>query len=97
MAQNPYVQRVGGNANALNITAPTVIKAHPGTIFNVSVTTAGSTAGKVSDVATVAGVAASNLVFSIPTVAGIYRLEFPCEQGIVITPGTGQVLSVSFS
>lgn len=97
MAQYPYVQRVGGNANVLNITAAAVIKAKPGTIFNVSVTTAGTTTGKVNDTTTTGGVAAANLVASIPNTVGVYPMNFPCSSGIVITPGTGQVISVSYS
>jgi hypothetical protein len=97
MAQNPYFPRPGGNASKLNITAATVVKATPGTVYNVSVTTAGSTSGQVSDVATVAGVAVGNLVFDIPNTVGNYPINFPCFAGIVVTPGTGQVLSVSYN
>lgn len=97
MAQYPIVPRPGGNNNSLNITGATVVKAKPGTIYDVIVTTAGTTAGTVSDVTTTGGVAAANLVFSIPNTVGVYQLTFPCKAGIVVTPGTGQVLSVSYS
>lgn len=97
MPQYPIVPRPGGNDNKLNITAATVVKATPGTVYDVVVNTAGSTAGTVSDVATTGGVAAANLIYNIPNTVGVYRLEFPCLVGIVVTPGTGQVLSVSFS
>jgi len=97
MAINPYFPRPGGNANLLNITAAAVVKATPGTIYNVSVTTAGSAPGAVHDVATVGAAAAANLVASIPNTVGNYSLIFPCATGIVVTPGTGQVLSVSYN
>lgn len=97
MPQYPIVPREGGNQSNLNITAATVVKASPGTVWTVVVTTAGTTAGSVNDAATTGTAAAANLVFSIPNTVGAYELTFPCFTGIVVTPGTGQVLSVSFS
>ena len=97
MPQNPIFPRFGGNASVLNVTAPTVIKALPGTLWTVSVTTAGTTAGSVHDCSTVAAAAVANLTYAIPDVAGIYELNFPHFAGIVVTPGTGQVLSVAFA
>lgn len=97
MPQNPLVPRRGGNNSIKNITAATVIKGTPGTIFTVSVNVAGTAAGKVSDAATVATVAAANLVSTIPSTVGDIKLEWPCAVGIVVTPGAGQTLSVSFS
>lgn len=93
--QTPYVPRP--IASKLNITAQTVVKASPGKLFTVSVTTAGTTAGTANDAATTGAVAASNLIGSFEAV-GLYEFqEWPCANGIVITPGTGQVLSVSFA
>ena len=97
MSQNPLVPRPGGNNSALNVTAPTVIKATPGTVFTVTVNTAGSTAGLIHDCATTGAVTAANLVGTIPDVVGVYSFSFPCLVGIVVTPGTAQVVSVAFA
>ena len=97
MAQYPLVPRPGGSNSSLNITAATVVKATPGTLWTVNVTTAGSTVGSASDVATVGGVAAANLIAEIPNTVGTYVLTWPCKVGIVITPGTGQVISVAYA
>ncbi len=97
MPQNPLVPRIGGNRSVENITAATVIKATTGTIFKVSVNIAGTADGKVSDTTTVGGVAAANLVAPIPFAVGVINLEWPCTSGIVVTPGAGQTLSVSYS
>jgi hypothetical protein len=87
-----------GAASALNIAAATVVKAAPGRIARVSVSTAGSGAGSVHDCATVGAIAAGNLVASIPDVVGVYEIDFPCAAGIVVSPGAGgQVVSVSFT
>jgi len=80
----------------LNISTATVVKATPGKIGKVIVNVAGSAAGTVSDVATTGAVAAGNLIATIPNTVGIYPLNFPAKVGIVITPGTGQTVSVSF-
>ncbi len=97
MAQYPIVPRQGGSQSHLDITVATVVKATPGTLWTVTVTTAGSTVGTASDVATTGGVAASNLIAEIPNTVGVYSLTWPCLAGIVITPGTGQVVSVAFA
>jgi|SRR6185437_4014917 len=97
MPQNALVPRYGGNASKLNITAATVVKATPGTLFRVSVNTAGSAAGSAYDASTTSGNIAANLIADIPNTVGIYELEWPCAAGILIVPGTGQVLSVSFA
>ncbi|MHB8914739.1 MAG: hypothetical protein ACYC4K_02880 [Thiobacillus sp.] len=97
MAQYPIFPRQGGNNNVLNITAATVVKASPGTIWNVNVTTAGTTVGGVYDYAAASGQGAANLAAAIPNAVGAVDLIFPCKTGILIVPGTGQVVSVSFS
>lgn len=96
MPQNPLVPRYGGNASALNITAATVVKASPGTVFTITVNTAGA-AGAVHDCLTTGAAAAANLVFEIPAVVGIYTLTFPCFVGIVVSPGAAQVVSIAYS
>jgi hypothetical protein len=103
MPQNPLVPQYlnnvltgKGNKSALNVSAATVIKAAPGRICKVNVTTAGSTNGTISDVLTTGAVAAANLVISIPDTVGSYDVDFPCLVGIVFTPGTGMVASISY-
>ena len=88
---------VGGIKSSLNITAATVVKATPGVLARITVNTAGSAAGTASDCTTTSAVAAANLIFNIPTTAGLYVLEWPCAAGITITPGTGQVISVAYT
>jgi hypothetical protein len=89
----------GGN-NWLNVTAATVVKPTAGRAVRVSVITAGTTAGSVNDCATTAAAATANQFLSIPAnqAAGtVYYIEWPCATGIVVTPGTGGVLAVSYA
>jgi hypothetical protein len=101
--QNPLIPQwlnnvlIGkGKSSALNVSVATVIKAAPGRICKVNVTTAGSTNGTISDVLTTGAVAAANEVAVIPDTVGMYDVDFPCAVGIVFTPGTGMVASISY-
>lgn len=91
-----------GSMNKLNITTATVIKASAGRICKVSVITA-ATAGTfgIYDAATTGSAATTNAVYPVSTAswpaAGTFlSLDFPCLTGIVVNPGTGGVVAVSF-
>jgi hypothetical protein len=98
---NPQVKNgaliTGQGVNTLfNITAPTVVKTTSGRICRVSVIVAGTAVGSVNDVATTAGVAVTNQLAVIPDVVGSYDIDMPCAVGLVVTPGTGQTLAISY-
>ena len=99
MAQYPIVARQGGSQSTLNVTAKTVIKLTPGTVWSVIMNTANSVAGGVYDASTTAGSTAANLIKAIPTATNgeIMNGPFPCAVGILVDPGTGGVASVSFN
>lgn len=102
MPQNPLVPRPGGSSSSLNITTNKVVKASPGTVMRVVVLQA-ATAGAfgVYDAATVGGISAANSIYQVsanwPAAGTVITLEFPCQSGIVVQPGTGGAVSVSFS
>jgi hypothetical protein len=91
-----------GSKSALNLTAATLVSVTSASsyvsrrIARVQVIVAGTVPGSVNDATTVAGAAVANQVFVIPNVAGSYQVEFPCQNGIVVTPGTGQTVAVSY-
>lgn len=94
---------IGASRTALNLTAGNNLVKGPltgpgeGRIYSFNVTTAGA-AGAIYDSPTTAGVAAANLICVIPATVGVYTWPdgFPFQQGLVVTPGAGQVVSVSF-
>jgi hypothetical protein len=86
-----------GSSNRYNITSATLVKASAGRVVRVSVIVAGSTAGTVNDCATTGAAAASNQVATIPATVGVLSLDWPCATGLVLVPGTGQTLAVSYS
>lgn len=62
---------------------------------------ASTVTGAVLSGATLSGgsfsTAASNLIASVPNAVGIYEVDFPYQSGLVFTPGTGMVASVSYT
>lgn len=85
-----------GAQSANGLAANTVVKAAPGRLSRVSVTTAGAV-GAVYDSATVGGIGASNLIGVIPATVGVYFFDWPFLNGLVYAPGAAQVASISFS
>jgi hypothetical protein len=86
---------VGGTV--LNITTPTVIKAAPGQLISANVIVAGSAPGTVNDCLTTGAAAAANQVGTLPNAVGPITFNFPCLVGIVVVPGAGQTVAVSFA
>lgn len=82
--------------SAVHITAPTVVKASKGYLESINVITAGSTVGTVNDCTTTGAAAIANQIGSIPETVGPQTIRMPFQNGLVIVPGTGQVLSLSF-
>lgn len=85
-----------GRNSLLNITGAVVVKAISGRIQRVQVLVAGSGAGSVYDCATVAGAVAAVQVGSVPAAVGSYLLDMPCLVGLVVVPGPGQTLAISY-
>lgn len=80
----------------LNITATTVIKPTSGRVQRVQVLVAGSAAGAVYDSTSTSGNTAANQVGVIPNAVGSYLIDMPVMQGIVLAPGAGQTLAISY-
>ena len=92
----PAVAQMPRAQTLLNITATTVVKPANGNLITITVTTAGSAPGSINDTTTTGGVAASNLIATIPNTVGIYYIPFTFLNGLVVTPGTAQVISVCY-
>lgn len=90
---------VNGVMNFAAIAVPTVIKPSAGRICRISITTAGSATGMVYDGATVN--ALSKPLWVIPMAAKSdgepYEVQFATNFGLLIVPGTGMVVSGTYS
>ena len=85
-----------GISSVLNVSANTLVKATKGRIVKVNVNVAGSTNGAIYDSASIAGAATANLVAIIPEAVGVYVIDMPVFNGIVVSPGTSMVLTISY-
>lgn len=86
---------VQGAQNKAILSSATLVQSGKGRVASISVTTAGSATGMIYD----ANLATSttNPVYVIPEAVGLYVVNLPVSFGIVIVPGTDQVLTVSYS
>ncbi|MDE2354165.1 MAG: hypothetical protein KGL17_03990 [Betaproteobacteria bacterium] len=101
MSDGQYFRQ--GHASALNLSAAAVVSVVPpdfsrgqARLVRINVVVAGSAAGGAYDANTTAGNIAANLIASIPNVVGSYLIDFPIMAGILIVPGTGQTVAVSY-
>jgi hypothetical protein len=86
-----------GAVTSSTVTATTLVIAGGGYLVNVSVVVAGSTSGLISNFASTTSVPASSALMATPTTVGVYRAGQVFTTGLVITPGTGQSINVTYS
>jgi len=86
---------VQGSQVSQNITAATVVRAGQGRLATVSVTTAGSAVGTIYDSASTS--ITTRPIYTIPNTVGVVSVNLPVVYGVVVTPGTGQAVTVSYS
>ena len=84
-----------GVSLAPELTSATSVKQGEGRVARVSVIVAGSAVGYIHDATLVT--ATGGRVFTIPNTVGVYEVDMPVSNGIVVTPGTGQTVTISYS
>jgi hypothetical protein len=90
--------QISGTSVASNITTATLVKTGQGRLCVVSIVTPGSTEGKFYDtnsISSTSGVIYSTL-HTLP-IGTIQVVNLPFTNGLVIVPGTGQVLACSYT
>jgi len=91
------VAYVAGEQTSATVTGSTLIVAGAGRLVSVSVVVAGSASGLVYNAATTALAAASNALVATPTTLGVYQVGQHFTNGLVVSPGTGQSINVTYS
>ena len=86
---------VQGAQNTGPITSATLVKLGQSRIATVSVITAGSAVGYIYDGNQ--ATSTTNPVYVIPNTVGVVFVNMPVGLGLVIAPGTGQKVNVSYS
>lgn len=102
LGQN-YLNVQGVNI-AKNITATTLVKSGSGRVATVIVVVSGSSDGAIYDAISTAAASSKNLIWTIHKSATVVDqtstpivLNLPFKDGLVITPGTGMTVVVSYS
>lgn len=90
------VDRIPFAQTKLGLAAAAVISATPVRLARISVIVAGTTTGAAYDSASTGADAAGNEVFVIPNTVGVYDIDWPCLTGLVVVPGTGQTVAVTW-
>ena len=98
---NPAVQNgalitAQGQKTFTNITTKTAVKSTTGRVAKVNVITAatGSNPGFVYDAAsTASATGTATIIAPIPDTVGIYNIDMPVFNGIVVAPGTNGTAS----
>lgn len=78
-----------------DVDSTVLVKSGQGRIARVSVVTAGSSTGSIYDANS--ATATTDKVWTIPTTIGITEINLPVNNGIVVAPGSGQVVAISYS
>lgn len=94
---NQTINYASGKLTSATVTAQTVIAVGAGRLVNVSVVVAGSASGTTNNAQSTSAVAAGNALTAIPTTIGVYQCGCNFTNGLVVTPGTGQSVSVTYS
>jgi hypothetical protein len=85
---------IAGNQVATGVTAATLVATGQGRVATVSVIVAG-VAGKLYDASL--ATATTNPLAVMPATVGVFVVNLPFNNGLVIAPGAGQTVTVSFS
>jgi hypothetical protein len=79
------------------VTGPTMIAVGPGRLVLISVVDAGTAEGFVYNQAAADTPDATNRIAAIPKTEGIYPANFVFSDGLLIVPGAGQAVTVSYT
>lgn len=86
-----------GNITSASVAASTLVLSGAGRLVNFSVLVVGTTTGFIHNVADVALVSDANRLCAVTNVLGIFPAGLNFTQGLVIVPGAGQSLNVTYS
>ncbi len=89
-----YTQSIGDNTY-LGASDSNLVYTGAGRLVNVIVT--GTAGGTIHDAATVATATTSNVIYNIPTTASLYQVNVPFFNGLVVKPGAGVTVSMTYS
>ena len=91
------VLRGQGSYTSATVTATTLVVSGRGYLVSYTVLVAGSTAGTIYNFNATSGYTAAQALCSVGTTVGISPAGLVFTSGLVIVPGTGQSINVTYS
>lgn len=91
-----FLRYIGTNTS-LSVATTTVVVVGAGRIVNVSIVDGGSAEGFIYNATSSAALIDSQKLAAIGTTAGVTVLNLVFTAGLVIVPGTGQLINVTYS
>jgi hypothetical protein len=88
---------IQGNKSAVSLTGNTAVSTGSGRLVNVIVLVAGSAPGNIYDAASITLAGTANKIYVIPNTVGVYTVNVPILNGIIVEPGSGQTVTVTYS
>jgi hypothetical protein len=79
------------------VTSSSLIIAGKGRLISFSVVVSGTASGLIYNAGTPTGGAAANALVATPTTIGVYNVNMIFTDGLVVAPGTGQSINVTYS
>ena len=84
-------------STSTTVTSETLVVSGKGTLVNYSVVVAGSGAGAIYNANAIAGANAANALTQVPATAGVAPCNLAFGLGLVVSPGTGQSINVTYA
>lgn len=100
VAINGYINsmlRGQGTFTSVTVTSDTLVVTGRGYLVSWSVVDAGSAEGFIYNAASTTSLATSQALCSTGTVVGVFLAGMVFSNGLVISPGTGQAINVTYS
>lgn len=95
--QTALTRYLSGQYTSAAVTASTLVASGSGYLVNLSVIDAGSGEGTVNDAASVGAAVAANEMMTAQKFHGVYAAGMRFTDGLVVIPGTGQTIAVTYS
>lgn len=84
-------------ATSATVNASSFIIAGRGRLLSFAVVVAGSAAGTIHNAGAPGGNTAANALVATPATVGVYPVNMVFTNGLLIVPGTGQSINVTYS
>jgi hypothetical protein len=95
-AQTALTEYLAGQYTSSAQTTAAVISAASGYLVSFNVIVAGA-AGTINNTTTTGGIASGNALCATPATVGIYPVGVKFSSGLVVNPGAGQTITVTYS